>query len=78
MSACLFAQGFHNSGTVPNPQDLAPRHSGTVFGVMNGIGCIPGNHGLRDSVVTVTRVDSASISFNVNQFLVISIISDYD
>ena len=42
MSFCLLAQGFHNSGTVPNPQDLAPKHSGTVFGVMNGIGCIPG------------------------------------
>ena len=42
MSVCLLAQGFHNSGTTPNPQDLAPKHSGTVFGVMNGIGCIPG------------------------------------
>ena len=44
MSVCLLAQGFHNSGTVPNPQDLAPKHSGTVFGVMNGIGCIPGRY----------------------------------
>ena len=43
MSLCLFSNGFHNSGTVPNPQDLAPKHSGTVFGVMNGIGCIPGS-----------------------------------
>ena len=47
MSVCLLAQGFHNSGTVPNPQDLAPKHSGTVFGVMNGIGCIPGSYLLR-------------------------------
>ena len=43
MSLCLFSNGFHNSGTLPNPQDLAPKHSGTVFGVMNGIGCIPGS-----------------------------------
>ncbi len=42
MAACLFATGFHNLGSVVNPQDLAPKHSGSVFGIMNATGAIPG------------------------------------
>ncbi len=42
MTFCLFVHGFHNTGAVVNPQDLAPKHSGTVFGVMNAVGAVPG------------------------------------
>ncbi|XP_035826482.1 solute carrier family 17 member 9 isoform X2 [Aplysia californica] len=34
--------GFHNSGILVNPQDIAPKHAGSVFGIMNMAGAIPG------------------------------------
>ncbi|KAK3791570.1 hypothetical protein RRG08_002926 [Elysia crispata] len=34
--------GFHSSGILVNPQDIAPRHAGSVFGMMNMAGAIPG------------------------------------
>ena len=42
MTLCLFFAGFHNSACIVNPQDLAPKHSGSVFGIMNAAGAIPG------------------------------------
>ena len=42
MTLCLFFAGFHNSAVIVNPQDLAPSHSGSVFGIMNAGGAIPG------------------------------------
>ena len=42
MTICLFAAGFHSSGIIVNPQDLAPKHSGSVFGIMNAAGAMPG------------------------------------
>lgn len=35
--------GFHNNAVIVNPQDLAPAYSGSVFGLMNTFGAIPGN-----------------------------------
>ena len=43
MTLCLFSAGFHNAAVIVNPQDLAPKHSGSVFGIMNAFGAIPGN-----------------------------------
>ncbi|XP_008547280.1 solute carrier family 17 member 9 [Microplitis demolitor] len=34
--------GFHNTAIAVNPSDLAPKHSGSVFGIMNSIGAVPG------------------------------------
>lgn len=34
--------GFHNNGITVNPQDLAPTHAGSVFGLMNTVGSVPG------------------------------------
>ncbi|KAJ8680594.1 hypothetical protein QAD02_016381 [Eretmocerus hayati] len=42
LTLIIAGSGFHNSGIVPNPSDLAPKHSGIVFGFMNTIGAIPG------------------------------------
>ena len=42
MTLCLFSAGFHNAAVIVNPQDLAPKHSGSVFGIMNAFGAIPG------------------------------------
>jgi len=33
---------FHHSGVLVNPQDIAPKYAGSVFGVMNAFGAIPG------------------------------------
>ena len=41
---CLCVQsgggGFHNSAVIVTPQDIAPTHSGSVFGLMNTFGSI--------------------------------------
>lgn len=42
MVLTIGATGFHNSAVVVNPGDLAPKHSGSVFGLMNTVGSIPG------------------------------------
>lgn len=31
-AVALFVNGFHNAGILTNPQDIAPRHAGSVFG----------------------------------------------
>ena len=33
---------FHHSGVLVNPQDIAPKYAGSVFGVMNAFGAVPG------------------------------------
>ncbi|KAL5022120.1 hypothetical protein ScPMuIL_001275 [Solemya velum] len=42
MAAAVSCCGFHNSGILVNPQDIAPKHAGSVFGIMNMAGAIPG------------------------------------
>lgn len=42
MSTVIGASGFHNNAVIVNPQDLAPAYSGSVFGLMNTVGAIPG------------------------------------
>ena len=39
---CLFGNGFHNNSCVVNPQDLAPQNPGSIFGIMNACGSLPG------------------------------------
>ena len=43
LTLIIAGSGFHNSAIVVNPSDLAPKHSGSVFGFMNTVGAIPGN-----------------------------------
>ncbi|KOX71429.1 Solute carrier family 17 member 9 [Melipona quadrifasciata] len=49
--------GFHNNAIAVNPSDLAPKHSGSVFGLMNTVGAIPGFLGVYFSgyILHVTR-----------------------
>ncbi|KAH8333094.1 hypothetical protein KR074_005443 [Drosophila pseudoananassae] len=42
MTIIIGGTGFHNNAVTVNPQDLAPLHSGSVFGLMNTVGAIPG------------------------------------
>lgn len=42
MTIIIGGTGFHNSAVVVNPQDLSPLHSGSIYGLMNTFGSIPG------------------------------------
>lgn len=46
-SLLIGSSGFHNSAVIVIPQDIAPVHSGSVFGLMNTFGAIPGEQQLR-------------------------------
>ena len=37
MALAVSCCGFHNSGVLVNPQDIAPKHAGSVFGMCNFI-----------------------------------------
>ena len=47
ISLALFAVGFHSAGSLLSPQDIAPKHSGSIFGIMNAAGAIPGTKLVR-------------------------------
>ena len=38
----MFSKSFHQFGTVANVLDIAPKHSGSVFGIVNSAGGISG------------------------------------
>ena len=38
----MFAKSFHNFGTPVNALDIAPKHSGSVFGIINAIASTSG------------------------------------
>ncbi|CAL1545000.1 unnamed protein product [Lymnaea stagnalis] len=70
-SACLMCMalavaccGFHNSGIMVNPQDIAPKHAGSVFGIMNMAGAIPGFVGvyIAGHILEVTKSWNAVFS----------------
>ncbi|XP_070171163.1 voltage-gated purine nucleotide uniporter SLC17A9 isoform X5 [Polyergus mexicanus] len=42
LALTIGGSGFHNNAIAVNPSDLAPKHSGSVFGLMNTVGAIPG------------------------------------
>lgn len=64
MSIIIGLSGFHNNAVTVNPQDLAPSHSGSVFGLMNTVGAIPGFLGvyLAGHILELTQSWSAVFS----------------
>lgn len=64
MSIIIGVTGFHNGAISVNPQDLSPNHSGSVFGLMNTIGAIPGFLGvyLAGHILELTQSWSAVFS----------------
>ncbi|KAK2194165.1 hypothetical protein NP493_2g17004 [Ridgeia piscesae] len=42
MAVAVACCGIHNSGILINPQDIAPKYAGSVFGLMNTAGAVPG------------------------------------
>lgn len=37
MAMAIACCGFHHSGISVNPQDIAPKHAGSVFGKLNRV-----------------------------------------
>lgn len=64
MSMIAGVSGFHNTAVTVNPQDLAPSFSGSVFGLMNTVGAIPGFLGvyLAGHILELTQSWSAVFS----------------
>jgi len=65
MTICLFFAGFHNCSVLVNPQDLAPKHSGSILGIMNAAGAIPGFIGVYLVGYILEVTGSWSAVFNV-------------
>lgn len=53
--------GFHNNAIAVNPSDLAPKHSGSVFGLMNTVGAIPGTE--KPFIFCFTSRENDNVSF---------------
>lgn len=76
MTLIIGGSGFHNAAVTVNPQDLAPRHSGSVFGLMNTVGSIPGFLGvyLAGHILELTQswpaVFSTLIAVNVAGWII--------
>ena len=66
MAVAVFANGFHKVGTVANAMDLAPKHSGSIFGFVNTAASTSGFVGvyLAGYVLEVTGGSWASV-FNI-------------
>lgn len=76
MTVIIGGSGFHNAAVTVNPQDLAPNFSGSVFGLMNTVGAIPGFLGvyLAGHILELTQswpaVFSTSIAVNVAGWII--------
>ena len=46
MSICMLGAAMHSTAVVVNPTDIAPKHSGSVFGIINAAGALPGTASL--------------------------------
>ncbi|XP_075727681.1 major facilitator superfamily transporter 18 isoform X1 [Rhipicephalus microplus] len=69
VSLAVACSGFHNSGVFINPQDIAPLHAGSVFGLMNTIGAIPGFLGVYLAGYVVDATRSWSLIFYLTSLL---------
>ncbi|XP_012527209.1 solute carrier family 17 member 9 isoform X2 [Monomorium pharaonis] len=65
LALIIGGSGFHNNAIAVNPSDLAPNHSGSVFGLMNTVGAIPGFLGVYFSghILHITHSWSAVFLF---------------
>jgi ACS family sodium-dependent inorganic phosphate cotransporter-like MFS transporter 9 len=64
MACTVACCGFHNAGIMVNPQDLAPKYAGSVFGVMNTVGALPGFVGVKFAGYILETTKSWPVVFN--------------
>ncbi|XP_074653726.1 voltage-gated purine nucleotide uniporter SLC17A9-like [Tubulanus polymorphus] len=65
MAVAIGCIAFHHAGILVNPQDIAPDHAGSVFGVMNTAGAIPGFVGVYIAGNILEATKSWSAVFNM-------------
>lgn len=63
LALIIGGSGFHNNAIAVNPSDLAPQHAGSVFGLMNTVGAIPGFLGVYFSGYILHMTHSWPIVF---------------
>ncbi|EZA58725.1 hypothetical protein DMN91_009296 [Ooceraea biroi] len=63
LALIIGGSGFHSNAIAVNPSDLAPKHSGSVFGLMNTVGAIPGFLGVYFSGYILHVTHSWSVVF---------------
>ncbi|XP_014477312.1 PREDICTED: solute carrier family 17 member 9 [Dinoponera quadriceps] len=63
LALIIGASGFHNNAIAVNPSDLAPKHSGCVFGLMNTVGAVPGFLGVYFAGYILYLTHSWSVVF---------------
>lgn len=69
VTLAVASSGFHNSGVFINPQDIAPLHAGSIFGLMNTVGAIPGFVGVYMVGYMVEVSQSWSLVFYLTALL---------
>lgn len=84
MTVVIGGTGFHNNAVIVNPQDLAPTYSGSVFGLMNTVGAIPGFLGvyLAGHILELTQswpaVFSTLAAINTGGWLIFTVFGSAD
>lgn len=69
LTLAVAVSGLHSSGILANPQDLAPRHAGAVFGFMNMAGSIPGFIGVYVASYVLATTNSWAAVFNLTAII---------
>lgn len=69
LTLAVAVSGLHSSGILANPQDLAPRHAGAVFGIMNMAGSIPGFLGVYVASHVLATTNSWAAVFNLTAII---------
>uniref|UniRef100_X2ATU3 Major facilitator superfamily (MFS) profile domain-containing protein n=1 Tax=Capitella teleta TaxID=283909 RepID=X2ATU3_CAPTE len=64
MASALACGSFHSAGILVNPQDIAPKYAGSVFGLMNTAGAIPGFIGVYVAGYILQSTQSWAAVFN--------------
>ena len=64
-TTAMFSKSFHNFGSAVNAMDIAPKHSGSVFGIINTVGSTSGTQ----NILKFVFVRKNSIHFLISGFI---------
>ncbi|CAH8633164.1 unnamed protein product [Schistosoma bovis] len=72
MAFALACLGFHCSGVLLNPQDMAPNHGGQLYGIMATVGTFPGFAGVYMVGYILEATNQWSVIFIMTAFVSIA------
>ena len=55
-TTAMFSKSFHNFGSAVNAMDIAPKHSGSVFGIINTVGSTSGIQNILKSLYLLENI----------------------